>query len=55
MNGTTVEPLEGRLLFADGTPRAILVVSLVFTWRFKNKEPVLVLLAGIVGILLKGV
>ena len=44
-----------RSAVTDWPTGAILVVSLVFTWRFKNKEPVLVLLAGIVGILLKGV
>jgi chromate transporter len=33
---------------------AILLVSLVFVWRFKNKEPILVVLAAATGILLKG-
>jgi chromate transporter len=34
---------------------AILVLSLLFVWRFKNKEPILVLAAAVVGLLLKGV
>ena len=31
MNGTTVEPLEGRLLFADGTPPTLESVRLLGT------------------------
>jgi len=34
---------------------AILLISLVFVWRFKNREPILVLLAAVVGILLRGI
>jgi chromate transporter len=33
---------------------AILAASVAFTWRFKNREPVLVRLAGMIGILLRG-
>ena len=43
-----------RAAVHDWPTAAILVISLVFTWRVKNREPVLVLLAGIAGILLKG-
>jgi hypothetical protein len=32
----------------------ILLVSLLFVWRSKNKEPILVVLAAGLGILLKG-
>ena len=43
-----------RAAVHDWPTAAILVISLAFTWRVKNREPVLVLLAGIAGILLKG-
>ena len=32
----------------------ILAVSLLFVWRLKNREPILVLLAGVAGLLMKG-
>ena len=44
-----------RSAVTDWPTVAIVAVSLAFTWRFKNKEPALVLLAGIAGILLKGI
>jgi len=33
----------------------ILAASLLFGWRFKNREPILILLAGAAGLLLQGV
>ncbi len=44
-----------RSAVTDWPTAAILAASLVFTWRFTNKEPVLVFLAGITGILVKGI
>jgi chromate transporter len=43
-----------RSAVIDGPTAAILVASLFFTWRFKNKEPMVVLLAAAAGILLRG-
>ena len=43
-----------RSAVTDWPTVAILAGALVFTWRFKNKEPILVLLAAAAGILLKG-
>jgi chromate transporter len=44
-----------RSAVTDRPTVAILALSLAFAWRFKNKEPWLVLLAGITGLLLRGV
>ena len=44
-----------RRAVVDLPTAAILVAALLFVWRFRNREPVLVLLAAVVGILLKGV
>jgi chromate transporter len=44
-----------RSAVKDPATGAILVGSLLFAWRFRNKEPLLVLFAGVAGILLKGV
>lgn len=43
-----------RETVVDLPTAGVLAASLVFVWRFKNKEPVLVLLAGVAGLLLKG-
>jgi chromate transporter len=43
-----------RSAVIDGPTAAILVASLFLTWRFKNKEPMVVLLAAAAGIVLKG-
>lgn len=43
-----------RQAVIDLPTAAIVVVSLAFVWRFKNREPILVLVAGAVGLLLKG-
>jgi chromate transporter len=43
-----------RSAVTDWPTAGILAVSLAFSWRFRNKEPVLVLLAGLAGIFLKG-
>jgi chromate transporter len=39
----------------DWPTAAILLASLAFTWRFRNMEPALVLIAGVVGVVLKGI
>jgi len=44
-----------RRAVVDLPTAAILGAGLLFVWRFRNREPVLVLLAAAVGILLKGV
>ncbi len=44
-----------RQAVVDVPTGAILAASLVFLWRFKNREPILVLLTGALGLLLKGV
>ena len=44
-----------RSAVTDWPTVAILVGSLIFTWRFKNKEPILVLFAAATGVLLKGI
>lgn len=44
-----------RSAVTDWPTVAILVGSLIFTWRFKNKEPILVLFAAAAGVLLKGI
>jgi hypothetical protein len=43
-----------RRAVVDFRTAAILVAAIAFVWRFKNKEPILVLLARVAGILLKG-
>jgi chromate transporter len=43
-----------RSAVVDVPTAVIVAVSLVFAWRFKNREPVLVLLAGLAGLALKG-
>lgn len=43
-----------RQAVVDFPTAGILVASLLFVWRFKNREPFLVLLAGAAGILMKG-
>jgi chromate transporter len=44
-----------RATVTDWTTLVILLVSLLFVWRLKNREPVLILLAAGVGVALKGV
>ncbi|TMK80983.1 MAG: chromate efflux transporter [Actinobacteria bacterium] len=44
-----------RQAVVDPSTGAILAASLLFVWRFKNREPILVLVAGALGLLLKGV
>ena len=43
-----------RSAVVDRPTAAILLVSLLLAWRFKNREPMLVVLAGIAGVLLRG-
>jgi len=43
-----------RQAVVDVPTVGILAVSLLFVWRLKNKEPILVLLAGVAGLLMKG-
>ena len=43
-----------RRAVVDLPTAAILAAGLLFVWRFRNREPVLVLLAAVAGILLKG-
>jgi chromate transporter len=43
-----------RTAVRDWPTVAILGVSLVFMWRFKNKEPILVVLAALSGVALRG-
>ena len=43
-----------RRAVVDLPTAAILGAALLFVWRFRNREPVLVLLAAVAGILLKG-
>jgi hypothetical protein len=31
-----------------------MLVSLLLAWRFKNREPILVVLAGLAGVLMRG-
>jgi chromate transporter len=44
-----------RQAVVDLPTGAILAASLVFVWRFKNREPVLVVLAGVAGVMIKGI
>jgi chromate transporter len=44
-----------RSAVVDWPTAFILLASLAFAWRFRNKEPLLVVLAGIVGLALRGV
>src|SRR5207253_2724548 len=41
-----------RQAVVDVPTVGILAVSLLFVWRLKNKEPILVLLAGVAGLLM---
>jgi chromate transporter len=50
--GATIVLTRGAVV--DLRTLAILLVGLIFVWRLKNKEPLLVVLAAGVGILLKG-
>lgn len=50
--GATV--VLARSAVTDWKTAAILAASLIFTWRFKNREPILVLFAGLAGVLIKG-
>ncbi len=43
-----------RAAVKDVATVAILIASMLFAWKFRNKEPLLVLFAAIAGILLKG-
>ena len=43
-----------RSAVTDWPTVAILGGSLIFTWRFKNKEPILVVLAAVLGVALRG-
>ena len=49
--GATIELTRGAV--TDVPTIAILLVSLLFVWRFKNKEPILVIAAAIAGIALR--
>jgi chromate transporter len=44
-----------RSAVVDPATVVILLATLVLVWRFKNMEPLLVVFAGVVGILIKGV
>jgi len=52
IGGATIVLTRGAVV--DFRTLGILLFSLVFVWRFKNMEPILVVLAAGVGILLKG-
>lgn len=52
IGGATIVLARGAVV--DLRTLAILLISLVFVWRLKNREPILVLLAAVVGILLRG-
>lgn len=52
IGGATIVLTRGAVV--DLQTLGILLVSLLFVWRFKNKEPVLVLFAAAAGIALKG-
>jgi chromate transporter len=43
-----------RSAVVDGPTTAIMLVSLLLAWRFKNREPILVVLAGLAGVLMRG-
>ena len=51
IGGATIVLTRGAV--TDVPTIAILLVSLLFVWRFKNKEPVLVVAAAIAGIALR--
>jgi len=53
IGGATIVLTRGAVV--DLRTLGILLVSLLFVWSFKNKEPILVLLAAGVGVLLRGV
>jgi chromate transporter len=52
IGGATIVLTRGAVV--DLRTLGILLVSLLFVWRSKNKEPILVVLAAGLGILLKG-
>jgi len=52
IGGATIVLTRGAVV--DWQTTGILAASLLFVWRFKNREPILVVLAGIAGILLRG-
>ena len=52
IGGATIVLMRGAVV--DLRTLGILLASLLFVWRFKNKEPVLVVLAAGLGVLLKG-
>jgi chromate transporter len=52
IGGATIVLARGAVV--DVRTLGILFVSLIFVWRFKNKEPILVVLAAAAGILLNG-
>ncbi len=52
IGGATIVLTRGAVV--DLRTLGILLVSLIFVWRFKNKEPLLVVLAAAAGIALKG-
>lgn len=52
IGGATIVLTRGAVV--DLRTLGILLVSLLFVWRFKNKEPVLVFFAAAAGIALKG-
>ena len=43
-----------RQAVVDLPTAGVLAASLLFVWRLKNREPILVLLAGVAGLLMKG-
>ena len=43
-----------RQAVVDVRTTLILALALVFVWRLKGMEPLLVILAGVAGILMKG-
>ena len=52
IGGATIVLTRGAV--GDLRTLGILLVSLVFVWRLKNKEPILVVLAAAAGMALKG-
>jgi len=52
IGGATIVLTRGAVV--DARTLGILLISLLFVWRFKNREPILVVLAAGVGVMLKG-
>ncbi len=52
IGGATMVLTRGAVV--DLRTHGLLLVSLLFVWRFKNREPILVVLAAAAGIVLKG-